>query len=383
MSPLGKGPGAGAGLPRERGHCAWAVSTEGTRDGQRAAQAGRLLARTSAPALSEVGPEGAEQSSSVLSLSARGASGCRWEVQVGSQGAGGRRGREEQASVGAGVVGVAGLLLNVCLSKSDSEATGPPAGSRRRVQAGSITVGIITAQPARKQPSSQQTVLSLWAERPENSVLQPGLPGGCRPPLAWKPAHSPGPSLGEDERASVPPDSADLPSEPHSHPPFFPRAEPPARPLDAPGHCLSANFPGTQPGSGTTAAPARSLRLWAEATRGPPPRDLQPAAELAPGLDHWLLCPLRRSRDGAPRAFGALQRGPALPPTAHPVSGDHRCGHFLTTSAPSAWGAGHSGTLGAVHSLWGPPHAKSQAHACVSGTPHRPARGSGLPGFTS
>lgn len=35
-----------------------------------------------------------------------------------------------------------------------------------------------------------------------NSVLQPGLPGGCRPPLAWKPAHSPGPSLGEDERVS-------------------------------------------------------------------------------------------------------------------------------------------------------------------------------------
>lgn len=69
---------------------------------------------------------------------------------MGSQGAGGRRGREEQASVGAGVVGVAGLLLNVCLSKSDSEATGPPAGSRRRVQAGSITVGIITAQVGRE-----------------------------------------------------------------------------------------------------------------------------------------------------------------------------------------------------------------------------------------
>ena len=57
-------------------------------------------------------------------------------------------------------------------------------------------------QPARKQPSSQQTVLSLWAERPENSVLQPGLPGGCRPLLAWKPAYSPAPSLGEDERVS-------------------------------------------------------------------------------------------------------------------------------------------------------------------------------------
>lgn len=37
----------------------------------------------------------------------------------------------------------AGLLLNTCLSKSDSEAAGPPAGSRRRVQVGSITVGIV------------------------------------------------------------------------------------------------------------------------------------------------------------------------------------------------------------------------------------------------
>lgn len=77
--PLGKGPGAGEGLPDgERGHCAWAVSEEGPVG---TTQAGRLLAGTSAPALSEEGaPEGAEQPCSVLSLAARGASRCRREA---------------------------------------------------------------------------------------------------------------------------------------------------------------------------------------------------------------------------------------------------------------------------------------------------------------
>lgn len=44
---------------------------------------------------------------------------------------------------GAGVG--AGLLLSTCLSKSDSEAAGPPSDgeNQRRVQLGSITVGVV------------------------------------------------------------------------------------------------------------------------------------------------------------------------------------------------------------------------------------------------
>ena len=56
----------------------------------------------------------------------------------------------------------------------------------------------------------------------------------------------------------------------------------------------SANFPGAQPGSGTTAAPAALAEALGRGHAWAPTRDPQPAAELAPGLDHWLLCPLRR-----------------------------------------------------------------------------------------
>lgn len=59
----------------------------------------------------------------------------------------------------------------------------------------------VCCAPARKQPSSQQTVLSLWVE-PSPPAWAPRSPGRWpdRPLLAWQPASSPRPSRGEDER---------------------------------------------------------------------------------------------------------------------------------------------------------------------------------------
>lgn len=115
---------------------------------------------------------------------------CSWEA--GAQA--GRRGGEEQAPVGAGVGG-AGLLLNVCLSKSDSEAAGPPAGSRLRVQAGSITVGILTARVGRDPRGVRQTGEGVrgpgGAGRPDLDGRTRGRPQparGCGPAPGRRPA---------------------------------------------------------------------------------------------------------------------------------------------------------------------------------------------------
>lgn len=81
----------------------------------------------------------------------RGGPGPAGDVRAGE--ATGERGGRLKAEEGRGEAVIrcggrgrgvgAGLLLSTCLSKSDSEAAGPPAGSQRRVQLGSITVGIV------------------------------------------------------------------------------------------------------------------------------------------------------------------------------------------------------------------------------------------------
>ena len=77
----------------------------------------------------------------------RGGSGPAGDVRAGeaAEERGGRLTAEEGggAGGGAGRGGGGWPPLNTCLSKSDSEAAGPPAGSRCREQVGSITVGIV------------------------------------------------------------------------------------------------------------------------------------------------------------------------------------------------------------------------------------------------
>ena len=91
----------------------------------------------------------------------------------------------------------------------------------------------------------------------------------------------------------------------------------------------------------------------AEATplaRGGSPRLLPPASS-----------PSAACQDPVPQVAGqgtagiwCPAEGPCPAPAAHLVSGDHRCGHFLTSSAPCAWGAGHSGTRGGCPQPAGP-----------------------------
>lgn len=115
-----------------------------------------------------------------------------------------RRGHSQGGPSVSGFPGCKRRLRN-SLSLSGGHTAGERWGGQSPCLLGAPRPG--PPQPARKQPSSQQTIRSLWAERPENPVLKPGPPGSPghrpdRPPLAWKPAYSPGPSLGEDEQVS-------------------------------------------------------------------------------------------------------------------------------------------------------------------------------------